>query len=169
MPYLHAAKMCHPVLGGAADILFGEDKAPVSLAPPPPAGAPQAPVVASKADLQKQYLVALAGAVGGAVLWKRHRVLGFLAGGSAADAGYRYWRNQGTDRKDALYMAGVQAVAIGGAMTFKKSPALGYVGGLAAGHAASYFASKESPAHRYVAAMRAGTAPGSDKALPAKK
>ena len=165
MSYLHAAKMCSPVLGGAVDIVLGEEKVPVSLASPPPAGKPTAPVVASKADLQKHYLVALAGAVGGALVWKKHRVLGFLAGGTVGDVGYRVWRNEGDDRKDAAYMAAAQAVAVGASLNFKKNPALAYVGGMAVAQGASYFI-PGSPAKRYVAAMQAGTAP---KALPGKK
>lgn len=158
MSYAHAAKMCVPVLGGAMDIVFGEEKAPVALASPPPKDQPQQPVSVSKKDLQKQYAVAAAAAIAGAVLWKEHRVLGFLAGGAVGDAGYRVWRNKGDDRNDAMYMVGVTAAAVGGSMVYKQQPALGYVGGMVAGLGAAYFL-PNSPVKRYHQAMQAGTAP----------
>jgi len=71
---------------------------------------------------------ALAASIAGAVLWKKHRVLGFLAGGTLGASVYPIAKG-GDMRKAALAGAGISAVSIGGALAWKNHPILGYLAG----------------------------------------
>jgi len=69
---------------------------------------------------------ALAASIAGAVLWKKHRVLGFLAGGTLGASIYPITEG-GDTRKAALVGASISAASIGGALAWKKHPILGYL------------------------------------------
>lgn len=88
----------------------------------------------------------VAGGAAGAFLWKKHRVLGFMAGGAVATNVMGLYRG-GVERSDAMWNLGIEGAAIGGALMMEDHPVLGYLGGLVAGHAvASFFPS--SPQHK---------------------
>lgn len=85
--------------------------------------------------------------VAGAMGWKKHRVLGFLAGESLGQNTYRLYRGQGGDRVRALTNMGMTGAAVAGSLLWKKHPFWGFVAGLAAGTVATSFV-PGSNAHR---------------------
>jgi hypothetical protein len=125
------------ILGGVADVA-------ASLAPPPGAGTAKTAMVVSPAepltDKLKKYAVPAAGIVGGALLWKKHRVLGAVAGHAVAYA----WAHR-DDKKRVMCDLVVEGAGIAGALYHKKipgakkSPVVGFVMGVAAGLVGTYF------------------------------
>ena len=81
------------------------------------------------------------GGVVGAVAWKQHRVLGFLAGHAVAANAIPIVRGYGDERKRALYQLGIEGAGIGGALMLKKymHPAFGWAVGILGGVAVSAF------------------------------
>lgn len=77
-------------------------------------------------------LADLAGAVAGAVLWKQHRVLGFLAGGSAVGGAISLVR--GRVGSAALTMVPT-AAGVAASLYWPKHPALGFILGHVGGSA----------------------------------
>ena len=96
----------------------------------------------------------VAGGVAGAYLWKRHRVLGFLAGHAVAANALPIVRNKDGERKAAVHMLGVEGAGVAGALVYKRSPAFGWVAGVAAGVAVSSMFS-DSPLRQAYRAWRA--------------
>lgn len=91
------------------------------------------------ADLQRppapawrKAAVAAAGAVAGALLWRRHRVLGFLGGGALAGNAYAVATSE-RSLTSATRRLGQHVMATVGALSLPSHPALGYVGGVVAG------------------------------------
>lgn len=72
--------------------------------------------------------VALGAGVGyaGYRLWKKHPILGALAGLSIGFNGLDVVHSGSAARKDALIGMGVTGAAVGGALAWKKHPALGF-------------------------------------------
>src|SRR5574341_1916134 len=73
----------------------------------------------------KQALPGLVAGVVGALLWPKHRVLGFL--GAAAIAGNAYPLLKG-DRARALDGLGIVGAGLAGSLAWKRHPAIGYIG-----------------------------------------
>ncbi len=96
----------------------------------------------------------VAGGLAGAYAWKKHRVLGFLAGHAVASNVMPIVRNKDGERKDALHMLGVEGSGVVGALMNKRSPALGWVVGTAVGIAASSVFS-DSPIRKHYREWRA--------------
>jgi hypothetical protein len=71
---------------------------------------------------------ALAASIAGALLWKKHRVLGFLAGGTLGASIYPISKG-GDTRTNALLKTAGSAASIGGALMWKNHPILGYLAG----------------------------------------
>ena len=97
----------------------------------------------------------IGGAIG-AVAWKKHRVLGFLAGHAIAANALPIARGYGDERKRALYQLGIESAGIGGAFLLKKhmNPALGWAVGILGGVAVTAFI-PGSPANEGVKQIRA--------------
>lgn len=81
------------------------------------------------ANLQKAG-AALAGGGVGAYFWKRHRVLGFVAGSAAGSSIPCLLKKDWRGAADVLIP---DAAAIGGSLAWKKHPILGFIGGLVVG------------------------------------
>lgn len=84
-----------------------------------------------------------AAAIGGAVLWKKHRVLGFLAGATAGSSvpcllNEKY-------RTQAISNIGTQAASVGGSLMWKKHPVLGYILGSLVGGVGMQLATGTTP------------------------
>lgn len=77
--------------------------------------------------------------VAGAVLWKKHRVLGFLLGDAVGVNAARLWRGHGDDRVRALCNMGTAGVAAASSLMMPKHPFYGWVLGFAVGTVASAF------------------------------
>jgi len=79
----------------------------------------------------------LVGGAAGALAWKKHRVLGFLAGQSLAYNGAALLKGDAEQRKEAMYQVAVEGSGIAGALYLKKymHPALGWFAGILAGTA----------------------------------
>ncbi len=100
---------------------------------------------APKAELSFSALwPGVVGAVAGAVLWKKHPILG-LIGGHAVGSNAGALLRGGYERKQALYMVGVEGAAIYGSLKYKRHPILGFLGGGLAGAAVTAVFS-DSPA-----------------------
>lgn len=114
----------------AADIV-------AALAPPkqdlPKALAKKEPPKPSAGQLVSSLLPGVAGGAAGAYLWKKHRVLGFLAGHAVGSTAYPIYRGRGDERKRALYQLGVEGAGVAGALYYKKHPVVGWLGGVVAG------------------------------------
>jgi hypothetical protein len=83
-------------------------------------------------------LPGVVGAVAGALVWKRHPVLGVLAGHAI---GANAKELLSGDRKKAMCHVAVEGAGILGALKYKKHPVLGWVGGTVAGAVATSFVS----------------------------
>jgi uncharacterized membrane protein len=111
-----------------------------ALAPPP---APTAQALARPAastpsltEIAKRMAPGVIGGVVGMMLWKRHPVLGFLAGHAVGAMAYPLYKG---DKKRAMCNLAVEGTGIAGALYYRKHPALGYIMGASAGAVATYF------------------------------
>ena len=99
----------------------------------------KAPSVRTGTDL-KEAAIAIGSGVGGAVIgqhvWKKHNVLGALAGMAVGVSAERVIRG-GESRRDTVARLATDAAAIGGALAYKKHPVVGYIVGALAGNLAS--------------------------------
>jgi hypothetical protein len=93
----------------------------------------------STMEIVKSLVVPAVGAVVGYTMWKKHPVLGALAGLGVAQTAYGWYK--GEDHKELLSGLAVDAVGIVAALKYKRQPALAYVGGVAAATVASSFVS----------------------------
>lgn len=117
-----------------------------ALAPPPaPIGDTTAMTVASvpagHPTLARAIGPIVPGVAGGAVgafMWKKHRVLGFLAGHAVGANALGIVRG-GVERRDALCQLGVEGAGVIGALKFRRHPVFGWVLGVAAGTIATSF------------------------------
>jgi hypothetical protein len=93
---------------------------------------------APKRDRSATVATALGGlvptAVGGGVgytMWKKHKVLGFLAGSAAANIAWDNLRHG--EYKKAAVSAAVTGAAVLGSLKMKKHPVLGFIGAMVVG------------------------------------
>lgn len=83
----------------------------------------------------------LAGAAAGALLWKKHRVLGLLAGHALASNAVPLYKSSGKERTTILCRLATEGAGIGGALLWKDHRILGWIGGMLTGFVASSFVS----------------------------
>lgn len=76
------------------------------------------------------------GAAAGAFMWKKHPVLGLIAGFAVGDNAMELWKG---DRMAAACKLAVEGAGVAGALHFKKHPVLGFIGGALAGAVATSF------------------------------
>lgn len=107
------AALTPPATGGAAALMKQDQPRP------------------SAADAALGMVPGLVGGGLGALAWKRHRVLGFLAGHAVGSVVRPLVTGKG--RMQAFTQVGVDAAVIGGALLWKKHPFWGGVIGLLAG------------------------------------
>jgi hypothetical protein len=104
------------------------------------------------------FVPGLIGGAVGAVAWKKHRVLGFLAGHAVAASAIPIARGYGDERRRALFQLGIEGAGIGGALLLKKhanlNPALGWAVGILGGVAVTALI-PGSPANEGVKQIRA--------------
>jgi hypothetical protein len=105
-------------------------------------GTPAAAVVKVGPSLGKAAIAfapTLVGGAAGAMLWKKHRVLGFLAGQSLAYNGAALLKGNADQKKEAMYQLAVEGSGIGGALYLKKymHPVFGWIVGIVAGTVAT--------------------------------
>lgn len=123
-----------------------------AMTPPPAAQGAMVPSGSSNVVAKIKPLVPGAvGAVAGFVAWKKHPVLGALAGHAVADAAYEAYKG---DKKKAACNLAVEGAGVLGALYNKKIPFAkkggaigGYVAGILAGAVATYFV-QGSPVRR---------------------
>jgi hypothetical protein len=135
----------------AADIV-------AALTPPAAtAGAALAPVSGpSLTSKVTQFAPGVGGALAGAYVWKRHRILGLLAGHAVVNSAWDFYRG---DRKRAVCNAIVEGAGVLGALNSRKIPVIkggpitGYVAGVLLGAVATYFV-EGSPVRQAVANFR---------------
>jgi hypothetical protein len=68
------------------------------------------------------------GAVAGAMLWKRHRILGAVAGHAVVSTAMPIYHG-GDGRVRALWQLGIEGAGIASSLHFKRHPFLGWLGG----------------------------------------
>ncbi len=109
---------------------------------PPPAGA--AAVVKSDSMIHPKVKLAglalipsVVGAAAGAYVWKKHRILGGIAGMSVAPNVLRLIKSG--ERVKALCSIGATGVGVMGSLKWKRHPILGFVAGEVVGLVASAF------------------------------
>ena len=84
-----------------------------------------------------------AGTVAGALVWKKHRVLGALAGGRVGSTAVVVGAGTPSERNLALIHLGVvESASVMGSLLWKKHPALGYIAGLLAASVPVWVATK---------------------------
>lgn len=93
----------------------------------------------SLGSIVKEVIPGVIGGALGALVFKKHRVLGLLGGHALGSTAYQLYRNDGDDREIALYRLGIEGAGIAGALAFKKHRALGWIGGVASAAAVSTF------------------------------
>ena len=99
----------------------------------------------------KDLAFSVLGGLGGAYLWKKHRVLGFLSGVAVGSSVEPMMRGAGTDRTDVAYRLGIvgagvaSSLYLGGKSDLGK--AAGYVGGALGATLLTAYVSG-SPMHR---------------------
>lgn len=110
------------------------------------------PAVPPPATIAVSMIPSAIGAVVGFSMWKKHRVLGVIAGAGIAEEGYRFVKG---DRKTALCNLAVEGAGIFGALQFKSTMGriLGFVGGSALGAVATSFVDG-SPASKVKAKLK---------------
>jgi len=108
----------------------------VAALAPPKSGHAMVPASHSIGATMKSMLPGVAGAVAGAFVWKRHPVLGILAGHALGSNAMALWKG---DRKTALCNVAVEGAGVFGALKYKKHPVLGWLGGTLAGAVATSF------------------------------
>lgn len=158
------------ILGYASPTTRGAVRAKdvvAALAPPPRSSLSlvksDAAAQTSATEHVKAWIPGLAGGAVGAYMWKRHRVLGFLAGHAVGSNATKLYKG---DRKSALCDLAVEGAAILGALNYKKLPLIkhlsktvgpvaGFAGGLAAGLVATSFVDG-SPASELKAKLKKG-------------
>lgn len=126
------------VIGAVIDIA-------AALVPPAvKAGAP-AMVVSPKepmSDKLKKFAPHAVGLAAGAFFWKKHRILGALAGHALVNSAYEYYKG---DKKKAMCDLAVEGAGVAGALYHKKlplagkSPVIGWAMGIVAGSVGTYF------------------------------
>lgn len=127
-----------------------------AMTPPAPAtGTALAPVAPPHEALSKKlikFVPHVVGAGAGFVLWKKHRILGALAGHALVNSGYEYYKG---DKKTALCELAVEGAGIAGALyLFKgRKPVMGWLAGVLAGSVATYFV-QDSPVQKAVKKLR---------------
>lgn len=81
----------------------------------------------------KDLAFSVLGGLGGAMLWKKHRVLGFLGGVAVGSSVEPMMRGAGSDRSDVAYRLGIVGAGVGTALYFggksNTGRAVGYAGG----------------------------------------
>jgi len=105
-------------------------------------GTPAAAVVKVGPSLGKAAIAfapTLVGGAAGALAWKNHRILGFLAGQSLAYNGAALLKGDADQKKEAVYQLAVEGSGIAGALYLKKHmhPVFGWLVGIAAGTVAT--------------------------------
>ncbi len=99
-------------------------------------GTPPAPSAKTTMKLATTMVPGLAVGGVGAYMWKKHRVLGFLAGHALGSNAKGVW-DGGSDRRKALGSLAVEGAGVGGALMWKKHPVLGFLAGSLTGVVAS--------------------------------
>ena len=149
------------ILGNVSPTIMGAARAAdvvAALAPPPAAEGTTAMVKKEEpAPTMTQAVVGVTpgvlGAVAGAFMWRKHWVLGGLAGHALASNAMPMWRG-GKERKRAFYNLAVEGTGIAGALYFKKHPVVGWLGGILAGSVATSFFSDSPAAESRKAVMK---------------
>ena len=77
--------------------------------------------------------VGVVAGAGGAHLWKKHRILGFIAGHSIGGNAFSLARGEEGERKAALCSMGVGAAVVGGSLLWKEHPVIGGLAGYVSG------------------------------------
>jgi hypothetical protein len=110
---------------GAVSATTDKATTAASAVVPSKSGAMTGPSVTSVA---KEMIPWAVGAAGGGYYWKKHRVLGALAGGSVAENAYDLVRGNRTAVQAATSVAAT-AAGVYGSMKYRKHPVLGFLGG----------------------------------------
>lgn len=97
-----------------------------------------------------RFVPGVAGAGVGFFAWKKHRVLGALAGHAVVGSAYEFYKG---DRTKAVCDLAVEGAGVAGALWYKKRPWAGWLGGVLAGAVATYFV-PGSPIKDQVAKLR---------------
>lgn len=110
-----------------------------ALTPPTRSGTEIAKADEPTPSVSRSVLALVPGVLGagvGALTWKKHRVLGAVAGHAVASTALPIIRG-GADRKRALCQLGVEGAAVVGSLMWEEHPILGFCAGLLTGAAAS--------------------------------
>lgn len=83
-------------------------------------------------------LPGIAGGIAGASVWKKHRVLGAIAGYTSASVAYPVAAGTPSERIRAICFAGAKASGVAGALIWKKHPVWGYIFGSLLGGVATF-------------------------------
>ena len=128
-----------------------------ALTPPSINGVAAAKPAPSVMEKVKPFVPGAAGAAVGAYVWKKHRILGVLAGHAVANSAFEFYQGK---RKEAVCDLVVEGAGVLGSLYNKKipfvkkgGPIAGYVAGLVAGCVATYFVDG-SPVKNAVANFR---------------
>lgn len=114
-----------------------------AMAPPPPGAAGTVAMRPASSASAGRIAMALAPGVAagtaGAVIWKKHRVLGFLAGHAVGQSGYQFIR--GGDKKKAICNLAVEGAGVVGALKLFKGrkPVYGWLAGVLGGAVVTAF------------------------------
>lgn len=137
-------------VGRVSDLILG-----LAPSPAPAAGtAALAPVKQDEPITKKlvKFVPHVVGAGVGYMVWKKHPILGALAGHALVNSGYEYYKG---DKKTALCELAVEAAGVMGALKLfgGRSPVKGWLVGVVAAAAATYFVD-DSPVKKVVDKLR---------------